>query len=102
MLLEAFLTVGFFALAIPFGYLSRTVKRSELPAFKKWPLFLGVVHTPVLPLILFVKLSEVTIEFEVLLVAVVLLGHLTGVLAHRQRRAVLARAAAPAAAQGDK
>jgi hypothetical protein len=102
VLLEALVAAGFFALAIPFGYLSRIVKRSSLDAYRKWPLFLGVVHTPVVPLIAYVNLVEVTLESELLLVAVVLSGHATGVLVHRQRAALLARAAAPAAAGADK
>jgi len=85
VILEALITAGFFALAVPFGYLSRTVKRSSLPPAKKWPLFLGVVHTPVLPLIAFAKLGDLTFEFEALLVAFVLTGHATGILVHRLR-----------------
>ncbi len=92
MLFEALLTGGFFALALPFGYLSRRVKGSKLDAMEKWPLFLGVVHAPVVPLILLVKLAEVTVELEVVLVAVVLLGHAAGVLVHRQRNPVPAGA----------
>lgn len=93
VLFEALLTGGFFALALPFGYLSRRVKGSRLDAVKKWPLFLAVVHAPVVPLILLVKLSEMSVELEVALVAVVLLGHAAGVLVHRHRSAL--RAAAP-------
>ncbi len=99
MLFEALLAGGFFALAMPFGYLSRRVKGSRLDALKKWPLFLGVVHAPVIPLILLVKLSEMSVEFEVALVAVVLLGHAAGVLVHRQTSAL--RAAAPKAAPAE-
>ena len=102
MLLEALAAVGFFAAAVPFGYLSRTVKQSAMPAVKKWPVFLGLVHTPVFPLIVFVKLVEVSIEFELLLVGLVLLGHLAGVLLHRQRAAVAARAASRAPVAADK
>ena len=83
MLLEAALAGGFFALAIPFGYLSRSVKRGTLAPVKKWPLFLGVVHAPVVPLIVLAKLDLVAGEFELLLVALILAGHTAGVLAHR-------------------
>ena len=93
MLLEAALAVGFYLLAIPFGYLSRRVKRSALDAYRKWPLFLGVVHVPVLPLIVFARLARPEFDFELALVGVVLLGHLTGVLAYGRRFAL---AGAPA------
>jgi hypothetical protein len=96
VLFEALLCAGFFALAIPFGFLSRRVKQSKLSAVKKWPLFLGIVHTPVLPLIAFVKVFEVTIEFELLLVAVLLSGHTAGVLLHRRLVPKAAPAAVPA------
>jgi len=99
VLVEALLAAGFFALAMPFGYLSRKVKGSSLKAVKKWPLFLGVVHAPVVPLILLVKLAEVSLELEVALVAVVLLGHTAGVLVHRQTRARSATAPKAAAAE---
>ena len=82
MLAEAAIALGFYLLAIPFGYLSRRVKRSPLDAVRKWPLFLGVVHAPVLPLIVFARLARPEFEFELALVAIVLLGHLTGVLAY--------------------
>ena len=97
MLTEALITAGFFLLAIPFGFLSRRVKQSKLPAMQKWPVFLGVVHTPVVPLILFVKMMEVTFEFELVLVAIVLLGHTTGVLIHRRVKGIAAVAAVAAA-----
>lgn len=102
MLLEALAALGFFAAAVPFGYLSRTVKQSAMPAVKKWPTFLGLVHAPVVPLIIFVKLEDVAIEFELLLVGLVLLGHLAGVLLHRQRSVLAARAAARAPAPAEK
>jgi hypothetical protein len=95
VLFEAAVAVGFFALSVPFGYLSRTVKQSAWPPVKKWSVFLGLVHTPVIPLIVFVKVVDVSIEFELLLVALVLCGHVAGILAHRQLHA--ARAPAPAA-----
>ncbi len=95
MLAEAATAAGFFALAIPFGYLSRRVRGWEPPA-KKWAVFLGLVHTPVVPLIVYVKLAAPPWEFEALLVAVVLCGHVAGVLAHRAL-ATRAASAAPAA-----
>ncbi len=93
VLFEAAVAVGFFALAVPFGYLSRTVKQSAWAQVKKWSVFLGLVHAPVVPLIVFVKWSDVSIEFELLLVALVLCGHVAGILAHRQIHA--ARTTAP-------
>lgn len=96
VLYEALLAAGFFALAIPFGFLSRRVKNSTLTAVKKWSAFLGVVHAPVVPLIVFVKLVSVSVELELLLVAVVLAGHAAGVLAHRRRNPRPGPAAAPA------
>jgi hypothetical protein len=94
---EALTALGFFLLAIPFGYLSRRVKRSTLDAYRKWPLFLGVVHAPVLPLIVFARMARPDFDFELGLVGVVLLGHLVGVLAFG-RLLSTAKAVAPAAA----
>jgi hypothetical protein len=99
VLVEAALALGFFLLAIPFGYLSRRVKRSALDSYRKWPLFLGVVHAPVLPLIIFARLAHPEFEFELALVGVVLLGHLTGVLAYGRR---FAPAGAPASLGASK
>lgn len=99
MLLEALLAAGFFALAFPFGYLSRRAKGSKLDAVKKWPLFLALVHAPIVPLILLVKLSQVSGELEVALVAVILLGHTAGVLVHRQRNPRPASLQQPAGAK---
>jgi hypothetical protein len=96
MLFEAALAAGFFALAIPFGFLSRRVRASKLDAVKKWPLFLLIVHTPVFPLIALVKLAEVSFDFELVLVVVVLAGHTAGVLVHRFLRGKPAPGAAPA------
>lgn len=96
MLYEALLAAGFFALAMPFGFLTRRAKNSQLSAAKKWPLVLAIVHTPVVPLILLVKLAEVSVDFEILLVAVVLGGHATGVLIHRRIFPKPAAAATPA------
>ncbi len=76
--------MGFFALALPFGYLSRTVKNRPFPPVKKWSLFLGAVHAPVLPLIVLAKLGAVGGEVELLLVGLILAGHTAGVLAHRR------------------
>jgi hypothetical protein len=84
VLLEAALAAGFFALSVPFGYLSRRVKNGALVPAKKWSLFLGVVHAPVLPLIVIAKLGIVGGEFELLLAGLILAGHATGVLAHRR------------------
>jgi hypothetical protein len=98
VLLEAALCVGFFALALPFGYLSRTVKNGNLAPVLKWSLFLGVVHAPVVPLIVLAKLGAVGGEVEVLLAALILCGHAAGVLAHRRwvgRPAPVAAAAQP-------
>jgi len=99
VLVEAALALGFYLLAIPFGYLSRRVKRSSLDPYRKWPLFLGVVHTPVLPLIIFARLAHPEFDFELALVGIVLLGHLTGVLAYGRRMAL---AGAPASVAADK
>lgn len=99
MLVEAALVIGFYLLAIPFGYLSRRVKRSALDSYRKWPLFLGVVHAPVLPLIIFARLAHPEFEFELALVGIVLLGHLTGVLAYGWR---LTLEGAPAATGASK
>ena len=96
MLAEAAIALGFYLLAIPFGYLSRRVKRSSLDAVRKWPLFLGVVHAPVLPLIVFARLARPEFEFELALVAIVLLGHLTGVLAYGRLLALSQRTASAA------
>lgn len=96
MLLEASLLAAFFLLAIPFGFLSRIVRR-RLTGWTKWPAFLGVVHAPVVPLIVFVRLADPAWEFELALVAFVLLGHATGVMAHRHRAAVESRSAVVAA-----
>jgi prepilin signal peptidase PulO-like enzyme (type II secretory pathway) len=99
VLLEAALALGFYLLAIPFGYLSRRVKRSSLDPYRKWPLFLGIVHTPVLPLIVFARLAHPVFEFELALVGILLLGHLTGVLAYGRR---LALSSSPAALAAEK
>ncbi len=96
MLLETSIALGFYALAMPFGYLSRRVK-GWTPAWKKWTAFLGLVHTPVVPLILFVRTAHPTIEYEVLLVVVLLSGHLTGLLAWRLRHSKAVSLAQPAA-----
>ena len=93
MLLEAALAAGFFLLAVPFGFLSRIVRR-RLTGWSKWPAFLGAVHAPVVPLIVFVRLASPTFEFELSLVAFVLLGHTAGVLASRRRAASSLPAAA--------
>ncbi len=95
MLLEASIAVGFYALAVPFGYMSRWVKHWT-PAWKKWTAFLALVHSPVVPLILFVRLAHPTFEYEVLLVAVLLSGHTTGALAWRLRHRQVAPSAQPA------
>lgn len=92
VLLEAALAVGFYALAIPFGYLSRRVKDWEPPT-KKWAAFLGLVHAPVVPLIVFARTAHPAWEFEALLVAVLLSGHVTGVLVWRLRKPQAAAAA---------
>jgi len=97
VLLEAALALGFYLLAVPFGYLSRHAKRSSLDPYRKWPLFLGIVHAPVLPLIIFARLARPEFDFELALVGVVLLGHLTGVLAYGRRLALLKSPAALAA-----
>jgi len=96
VLAEAAIALRFYLLAIPFGYLSRRVKRSSLDAVRKWPLFLGVVHAPVLPLIVFARLARPEFEFELALVAIVLLGHLTGVLAYGRLLALSQRTASAA------
>jgi len=92
VLLEAATAAGFYALAIPFGYLSRRVK-GWTPAWKKWTAFLGLVHTPVVPLIIFVRMAHPPLEYELLLVAVLLSGHATGVLAWRLRKPAAAASA---------
>jgi hypothetical protein len=96
VLLEAAIAAGFYLLAIPFGYTSRFVK-GWTPAWKKWTAFLGLVHTPVVPLIVFVRTAHPPMEFELLLVAVLLCGHGTGILAWRLRKGTSAKAPAPAA-----
>lgn len=96
MLLEAAIAVGFWALAVPFGYLSRWVKDFEPPT-KKWGAFLALVHAPVVPLIAFARLAHPAWEFEALLVAVLLSGHVSGVLVWRLRQGQSATAATPAA-----
>lgn len=100
MLIEAALLGAFFALAIPFGFLSRVLKQ-RVTGWAKWPAFLGCVHAPVVPLIVFVRLAHPTFEFEVALVVFLLLGHLTGVLAHRHLKGALAAASAPKALSKD-
>jgi hypothetical protein len=85
VLLEAAIAAGFYALAVPFGYLSRWVKDWQ-PPWKKWAAFLGLVHTPVLPLIVFARTAHPAFEYEALLVVVLLSGHLTGVLTWRLRK----------------
>jgi hypothetical protein len=96
VLLEASLLAGFFLFAIPFGYLSRIVRR-RLTGWPKWPAFLGVVHGPVVPLIIFVRLAGPVFEFELALVVFVLLGHTTGVLGHRHYNTAAPRSAATSA-----
>jgi hypothetical protein len=100
VLLEAALLGAFFALAIPFGYLSRVFKQ-RIKGWAKWPAFLGLVHAPVVPLIVFVRVAHPEFEFEVALVAFLLLGHLTGVLAHRHLKPAIETAGAPAAVSKD-
>jgi len=97
VLLEALIVLGFYSLAIPFGYMSRLAKKLE-PAWKRWTIYLGLVHSPVVPLIIFVRLAHPDFMFEVLLVGIVLSGHTTGVLVHRFMRKA-APAPAPVAAE---
>lgn len=93
---EAWLLLGFFALAIPFGALSMVVRRWK-PWWKKWPVFLGVVHTPVVPLILWAKFTGPVLELELAAVAALLLGHATGASIFRFRKALFGARAAAAA-----
>jgi len=97
---EAALLGAFFALALPFGYLSRVFKQ-RIKGWAKWPAYLGAVHAPVVPLIVFVRIARPSFEFELALVAFVLLGHLTGVLAHRHFKPTLDVAGASPAASKD-
>ena len=96
MLVETLIAAAFLGMSVPCGYISRRFRDWE-PWWKKWAVYLGVVHAPVIPLIAFVKLAGPAWEFEALLVAVVLVGHVTGVLAWRARNPQRAVAPVPAA-----